>query len=79
MIRFGDTVRDKITGIEGIVTGRCEYITGCNQYLVQPKAQNKVEKPKNYWFDEDRLELKRKKRLSLTRNINGFDSEDPKK
>ena len=29
-LSLGVTVKDKITEFSGIVTGRCEYITGCH-------------------------------------------------
>ena len=35
-IELGQKVQDSITGFAGLVTGRCEYITGCNQILIQP-------------------------------------------
>jgi len=38
MIRLGNKVRDKVSGIEGIVTGRCEYLNGCVQYCVTTKV-----------------------------------------
>jgi hypothetical protein len=53
----GDKVKDKITGFEGTVTGRVEYITGCNQLLVQPSSKDGTEMPKSSWIDEDRCEL----------------------
>ena len=53
-IELGRKVRDSITGFSGIVTGRCDYISGCRQYLVTPKAErNKL--AESFWFDEDRL------------------------
>ncbi len=56
---LGVQVKDSITGYRGTITARCEYITGCAQYLVQP-VLNKDEafvEPK--WLDEDRLMLLR--------------------
>ena len=54
--KLGVTVRDKITGFSGIITGHAEYLTGCDQYAVQPDAKdNKWEDGK--WFDEGRIEL----------------------
>lgn len=48
------TVKDSITGFMGVVTGRCDYITGCRQYCVTPKAiKNKP--GDSHWIDEDRL------------------------
>ncbi|WP_407733063.1 hypothetical protein [Pseudomonas citronellolis] len=56
MIQLGKKARDKITGFEGIVTGRAQYLTGCDQYSLAPPAKdgsiNRTE-----WFDEGRLEV----------------------
>ena len=32
VIKLGDKVRDKITGITGFATSRTEFINGCTQY-----------------------------------------------
>jgi hypothetical protein len=51
-------VEDKVTGFVGVVTGMSSYITGCDQYLVQPKvkAESKdFNEPR--WFDEGRLKV----------------------
>ena len=53
-MKLGKKVVDNITGFKGTVTGRVEYLTGCRQYLVAPKAQgNKY--GDSVWLDEDRL------------------------
>jgi hypothetical protein len=52
---FGDIVCDKMTGFKGIVTGYCEYITGCDRYLVQPKCKDDFEIKEAIWLDEGRL------------------------
>ena len=59
-IENGQKVKDVITGFVGMVTGRCEYITGCNQVLVQPEVKEpgkgtEFQEPR--WFDEDRCEV----------------------
>ncbi len=51
MIKLGSFVEDRITTFAGVVTGRAEYITGCNQYLVTPKNSDK----EGRWIDEQRL------------------------
>jgi hypothetical protein len=53
-IQMGQKVKCCITGFEGIVTGRADYISGCRQYLVQPKGK-KNEIANSLWLDEDRL------------------------
>ncbi len=53
----GDKVRDTITGYEGIVRGRSDFLTGCKRYGVQ-SCQMKDNKPAEWeWFDESQLEL----------------------
>lgn len=54
-MELGATVKDKITEFEGLVTGKCSYITGCDQFLVQPKCKEGAWIEAK-WFDENRLE-----------------------
>jgi len=70
MIEFGQTVKDKITGFKGIVTGRCEYITGCAQLLVQPPVTKDGSRVEPIWFDEPRLEVIFKNKISIKQPIN---------
>lgn len=56
-IELGARARDGITGFEGRVTGRCEYITGCNQVLLAPPVGEKGEARDAHWFDEQRVVL----------------------
>jgi hypothetical protein len=77
---LGLKVRDRITGFEGMVTGRVQYITGCNQLLVQPPVKKKggtFEEAR--WFDEDRMEAIPGKRFFLKVNDPGPDVEAPRK
>ena len=56
MIRLGSRVRDKITGFEGITTGHCKYLYGCNQYNIVSRVKDG--KPSEcFWFDDGRIEL----------------------
>lgn len=56
MLELGKKARDKITGFEGVITGRAQYITGCDQYALAPTAQGgSVQRTE--WFDEGRLEV----------------------
>lgn len=56
-IKLGSLVRDKITNFTGVVTGHADYLTGCDQYIVQPKCENTTAYPEGKWFDEGRLEV----------------------
>lgn len=53
---LGRQAKDKITGFEGILIGRAEYLTGCTQYGLAPPAVNGEIKPAQ-WFDEGRIEI----------------------
>lgn len=56
MIELGLKGRDKVTGFEGVITARAQYLTGCDQYnLVPPVSAGKLEPAQ--WFDEGRIEI----------------------
>lgn len=57
MIELGQEAKDKITGFKGILTSRHQYITGCDQYGLTPKADKKGELGDNLQFDEGRIEI----------------------
>lgn len=54
---LGQEVRDQLTGVTGNVTGRADYLTGCNQYSVTPRSCEGNKVPDSHWFDEGRLVL----------------------
>ena len=56
MIKLGLKAKDKITGFKGIITARVQYITGCDQYCLVPKASGGEIKDGQY-FDESRLDI----------------------
>ena len=57
MIKLGDKVKDSISGFEGIVTGRAEYLYGCVRVLVQPESlQDDGKLAEDTWIDEQRLD-----------------------
>jgi hypothetical protein len=53
-IELGDTYRDTITGFEGKVVGRADYLTGCAQALLTALVNGEVN---SVWFDYPRLEF----------------------
>lgn len=53
---LGSEVKDKITGFQGIVMGKASYLTGCDQYIIQPKCEKNGTYPDAAWFDEGRIE-----------------------
>jgi hypothetical protein len=56
MIKLGQQAKDKITGFEGILVARVEYLFGCNQYGIAPPAKDGKVNDTHY-FDEGRIEI----------------------
>jgi len=54
--KLGILAKDKITGFEGIITGHSDYLTGCDQYILQPKSKSDGDYTEGRWFDEGRLD-----------------------
>ena len=52
MIELGRRVKDLVTGIEGIAVGRCEYLNGCVQIYIRPKAKKTGEEVEGIWADD---------------------------
>lgn len=75
-------VEDRLTGFKGKITGHADYITGCDQYLVQPDTA-KGEWKDARWFDEGRLKIvgasKKIKVSQLQAEENGADIPAPAK
>lgn len=80
MIQLGQTVKDSITGVEGVVVGTAQYLTGCQQACVQPrgKEDDTTKVPGSIWIDEDRLIVLVKGIVALPRRTaNGCDVAPP--
>lgn len=54
MENFGKKAKDKITGFEGIIIGKIQYLTGCDQYGIAPEAKDGKVNDTN-WFDTGRV------------------------
>jgi hypothetical protein len=57
MKNFGKKGKDKVTGFEGMITAKCNYMYGCSQYLLTPKIDKDGKKLDGEWFDEGRVEI----------------------
>ena len=54
----GDLLRDKVSGLTGVVMVRAEYSTGCHHYGIQPRTLTKDGETKSWnWLDQSQLEL----------------------
>ena len=56
-IKLGQRLKDKVTGLTGIATSRCEYLNGCVQFAIQPPVNEKGENVTDIWIDEGQLEF----------------------
>lgn len=78
-IPLGSIVRDRITGFSGAVTGAAQYITGCQQVLVQPSMKNDEDFREPRWFDVDRLTILAQEPVSIPVTVPGPDIAAPSK
>lgn len=56
LYELGHLAEDKLTGFKGIITYRAQYLTGCNNYGLQPQELgDKGEIKDSAQFDESRI------------------------
>jgi len=53
---MGKEAKDKVTGFTGIITGRTQWLYGCDQYCITPKVKDE-KMGDTSWFDEGRIEI----------------------
>lgn len=79
-MNLGERARDRITGFEGVVTGLCMYISGCNQALLVPPVDKEGQFRDGHWFDIQRLEQVPAARITLDNGSTpGCDRAAPKR
>ena len=54
---LGKVGKDKITGFTGVITSRCEFLTGCNRYCIQPTELREGKPVEGIYFDEAQIEI----------------------
>ena len=54
---LGKRCRDIVSGFEGICIGVVEWMYGCSQFVIQPKAENGMKKNYSNFFFEKQLEI----------------------
>jgi hypothetical protein len=59
---LGSEVKDTVTGLKGIGTGRIEWLNGCRRVSIQAKAVAGVI-PDAQWVDLEQVELVRPKKV----------------
>lgn len=56
-LNLGDRVKDRITGLTGILVGRTEWIYGCSRVGIQPESTTDGKPVEAQWFDEAGVKL----------------------
>lgn len=56
-INLGDRVKDKVSGFEGTVVARTEWLNGCWRMVVAPRVDKDGKMGDTHSFDEPQLEL----------------------
>jgi hypothetical protein len=77
-IILGASYKDLITEFSGIATGRVQYISGCDQALIQPVCKDR-DFIEARWFDVQRLVRTNAHNdpIKLDNEANGFDVAAP--
>ncbi len=81
MVKLGNKVRDSITGFEGVVVARTEWLYGCTRCGVAPTKLHDGKPVEDQWFDEQRLEVLRDDKPQVSKDSNaqtGGPHDDPK-
>jgi len=55
-VKLGTKVRDKVTGLEGVVIGKTLWLNGCTRVGVQPPLDKDGKMVEPAWIDEPQLE-----------------------
>ena len=71
MIELGDTVVDKVSGLEGTAVSRTEYLNGCVNYGVMPKLKKGATEMPSWNIDEDQLRVVKKKAVKVKKTPTG--------
>jgi hypothetical protein len=79
-IGLGDLVRDRVTGFEGIVVARTEWLNGCARLTVQPQKLDEKGKPVEAdSFDDMQCVVLERERISTVQTDTGGPRETPKR
>ena len=76
-IKLGDRVVDIVTGFTGVVISRIEYINGCIQFGVKPKADKTGMKSAEY-IDEKELKIVGKPVVMEKKRTGGTQPDTPR-
>ncbi len=57
MFNLGDRVKDRISGLKGIVIGRTQWLFGCERITVQPETEKDNKPAESFCIDAAQAEL----------------------
>jgi len=69
---LGDKAKDIITGFEGIIVARTQWLNNCNVYRVQPQELKDGKRLDADHFDEPQLEIVKEKVHKESRKTGGM-------
>lgn len=75
---LGFRAKDVITGYQGTITGKAEYLTGCTQYCIVPNVGEDGTIRAGEWFDETRIQLMSDHPITLEKDGRIARYEEPK-
>lgn len=64
---LGDEVRDRITGLKGIILSRTQWYNKCIRYCIQPKGVKDGKIPDGINMDEESLEMVKAQAIPSTK------------
>lgn len=74
--RLGAKARDTVTGFEGTIIGRNEWLNGCVQYALKAEVNDRGEIMEAEWIDEQQVEVVRKSAKATPRKATGGPQQD---
>lgn len=56
-LELGLKAKDKISGMSGILTAKCEFLTGCNRWCITPQELKDGRPIEGMYFDEAQIDV----------------------
>ena len=70
-VEIGDIARHELTGFEGVADAKIEYLTGCDQFRLQPQGLKDGKTHDSQWFDVNLLKVVKKQAFKRRSNNDG--------
>jgi len=81
-MKLGDRVKDTLTGFEGILVGKTEWLYGCIRVSIEPTELKDGKRIEPDWFDEQRVVRVKKSKPSISADsvaTTGGPQKDPRR